>query len=99
MAGAFFIFDRALAFARLSVWIVGVQWPDDSVIPSFRHLLEEHKPSLPLRVAINVTVTARSLMLKTGIVEDAIFLVARTQRHQGWHRGTAWQSIKPRNRS
>ena len=33
-------------------------------------------------------------MLKTGIVEDAFFLIARTQRHQGWHRGTAWQSIK-----
>jgi IS5 family transposase len=50
--------------------------PDESTILRFRHLLEEHSLSLQIMAAINATLAARGLMLKSGTVVDATLIAA-----------------------
>lgn len=50
--------------------------PDESTILRFRHLLEAHNLSAQLLAAINATLTAKCLMLKTGTVVDATLIAA-----------------------
>ena len=50
--------------------------PDETTILRFRHLLEAHALSLQIMAAINATLAARGLMLKTGTVVDATLIAA-----------------------
>ena len=61
-------------FAGLDAGITRL--PDESTILRFRHLLEEHELSLQLMAAINATLAAKGLLLKTGTVVDATLIAA-----------------------
>jgi IS5 family transposase len=61
-------------FARLDPGMSRL--PDESTILRFRHLLEEHSLSLQIMAAINATLAARGLMLKSGTVVDATLIAA-----------------------
>ena len=61
-------------FARLDAGITRL--PDESTIPRFRHLLEQHNLSVQLLAAINATLSAKGLMLKVGTVVDATLIAA-----------------------
>jgi IS5 family transposase len=50
--------------------------PDESTILRFRHLLEAGDLSLQIMAAINATLSAKGLMLKTGTVVDATLIAA-----------------------
>lgn len=50
--------------------------PDESTILRFRHLLEQKELSPKIMPAINATLAARGLMLKTGTVVDATLIAA-----------------------
>ncbi len=50
--------------------------PDESTILRFRHLLEQKELSPQIMAAINATLAARGLMLKTGTVVDATLIAA-----------------------
>ena len=50
--------------------------PDESTILRFRHLLETHNLSLQILATVNVTLTAKGLMLKSGTVVDATLIAA-----------------------
>jgi IS5 family transposase len=50
--------------------------PDESTILRFRHLLEEHELSPKIMAAINATLAAKGLLLKTGTVVDATLIAA-----------------------
>jgi IS5 family transposase len=45
--------------------------PDESTILRFRHLLEAHNLSLEILAAVNATLAAKGLLLKSGTVVDA----------------------------
>ena len=53
-----------------------VRLPDESTILRFRHLLEAHGLALGMLQAVNATLSARGLMLKTGSVVDATLIQA-----------------------
>ena len=53
-----------------------VRLPDESTILRFRHLLEAHGLAHRMLQAINATLSARGLMLKTGSVVDATLIQA-----------------------
>jgi IS5 family transposase len=61
-------------FAHLDAGISRL--PDESTILRFRHLLEEHNLSIQLLAAINATLAAKGLLLKTGTVVDATLIAA-----------------------
>ena len=63
-------------FAGLDAGITRL--PDESTILRFRHLLKEHNLGLQLLGAINATLTAKGLMLKTGTVVDATLIAAHS---------------------
>lgn len=50
--------------------------PDESTILRFRHLLERHQLSLQLLAAVNATLAAKGLLLKSGTVVDATLIAA-----------------------
>jgi IS5 family transposase len=50
--------------------------PNESTILRFRHLLEEHELSPKIMAAINATLEAKGLLLKTGTVVDATLIAA-----------------------
>jgi len=53
-----------------------VRLPDESTILRFRHLLEKHGLAAQMFAAVNATLTAQGLMLKTGSVVDATLIHA-----------------------
>jgi IS5 family transposase len=53
-----------------------VRLPDESTILRFRHLLEKHGLAAQMFAAVNATLTAKGLMLKTGSVVDATLIHA-----------------------
>ncbi len=53
-----------------------VRLPDESTILRFRHLLEAHGLAHAMLQAVNATLSARGLMLKTGSVVDATLIQA-----------------------
>ena len=61
-------------FARLDPG--SMRLPDETTILRFRHLLEDNNLSIQLLAAINATLTAKGLMLKTGTVVDATLIAA-----------------------
>ena len=61
-------------FAGLDAGITRL--PDESTILRIRHLLNEHNLGLQLLGAINATLTAKGLMLKTGTVVNATLIAA-----------------------
>ena len=61
-------------FARLDAAMDRL--PDETTILRFRHLLEEHNLGIQLLAAINATLIAKGLMLKTGTVVDATLIAA-----------------------
>lgn len=50
--------------------------PDESTTLRFRHLLEKKQLSLQLLTTVNPTLTAKGLMLKSGMVVDASLIAA-----------------------
>lgn len=50
--------------------------PDESTILRFRHLLEAHDLAPQMLAAVNATLAARGLMLKSGTVVDATLIAA-----------------------
>ena len=68
--------DMALyrEFARLDAG--ATRLPDESTILRFRHLLEANDLSLKILGAVNATLAARGLMLKSGTVVDATLIPA-----------------------
>ena len=50
--------------------------PDESTILRFRHLLEAHNLSLQILGAVNATLAAKGLLLKSGTVVDATLIAA-----------------------
>ena len=63
-------------FARLDTGMSRL--PDESTILRFRHLLEVHDLSPKIMAAINATLAARGLLLKTGTVVDATLIAAQS---------------------
>jgi IS5 family transposase len=61
-------------FAHLDAGITRL--PDESIILSFRHLLEEHGLGQQILVAVNAKLIDRGLMLKTVTVMDATLICA-----------------------
>ena len=61
-------------FARLDPG--SMRLPDEATILLFRHLLEDNNLSIQLLAAINATLAAKGLMLKTGTVVDATLIAA-----------------------
>jgi IS5 family transposase len=61
-------------FAQLPDGIVRL--PDESTILRFRHLLEKHGLAAQMFAAVNATLGAKGLMLKTGSVVDATLIAA-----------------------
>jgi IS5 family transposase len=53
-----------------------VRLPDESTILRFRHLLEKHGLAAQMFAAVNATLGAKGLMLKTGSVVDATLIAA-----------------------
>ena len=53
-----------------------VRLPDESTILRFRHLLEKHGLAARMFAAVQSTLTAKGLMLKTGTVVDATLIHA-----------------------
>jgi IS5 family transposase len=53
-----------------------VRLPDESTILRFRHLLEKHGLAAQMFAAVNATLTAQGLLLKTGSVVDATLIHA-----------------------
>ena len=53
-----------------------VRLPDESTILRFRHLLEKHGLAAQMFAAVQSTLTAKGLMLKTGTVVDATLIHA-----------------------
>jgi transposase, IS5 family len=53
-----------------------VRLPDESTILRFRHLLEKHGLAARMFAAVNATLTAQGLLLKTGSVVDATLIHA-----------------------
>ena len=53
-----------------------VRLPDESTILRFRHLLERHGLAAKMSAAVNATLVANGLMLKTGSVVDATLISA-----------------------
>jgi transposase, IS5 family len=53
-----------------------VRLPDEGTILRFRHLLEKHGLAMQMFAAVNATVGAKGLMLKTGSVVDATLIAA-----------------------
>ena len=53
-----------------------VRLPDESTIRRFRHLLEKHGLAAQMFAAVNATLGAKGLMLKTGSVVDATLIAA-----------------------
>ena len=53
-----------------------VRLPDESTILRFRHLLEKHGLAAQMFAAVNATLGAKGLMLKTGSVVDATLISA-----------------------
>jgi len=53
-----------------------VRLPDESTILRFRHLLEKHGLAAQMFAAVNATLGAKGLMLKTGSVIDATLIAA-----------------------
>lgn len=51
-----------------------VRLPDESTILRFRHLLEKHGLAVQMFAAVNATLTAKGLILKTGSVVDATLI-------------------------
>ena len=77
--------------------------PDRVSILRFRHLLEEHQLSIQILAAVNATLTAKGLLLKSGTVVDATLIAApsstknstgkrdpemhQTKKGNQWHHG------------
>ena len=61
-------------FAQLPEGLVRL--PDESTILRFRHLLEKHGLATQMFAAVNATLGAKGLMLKTGSVVDATLIAA-----------------------
>ena len=61
-------------FAQLTDGLVRL--PDESTILRFRHLLEKHGLAAQMFAAVNATLGAKGLMLKTGSVVDATLIAA-----------------------
>ena len=61
-------------FAQLPEGLVRL--PDESTILRFRHLLEKHGLAAQMFAAVNATLGAKGLMLKTGSVVDATLIAA-----------------------
>ena len=61
-------------FAQLPEGLVRL--PDESTILRFRHLLEKHGLAAQMFAAVNATLGAKGLMLKTGSVVDATLISA-----------------------
>ena len=77
--------------------------PDRVSILRFRHLLEEHQLSIQMLAAVNATLTAKGLLLKSGTVVDATLIAApsstknstgkrdpemhQTKKGNQWHHG------------
>lgn len=61
-------------FAQLADGLVRL--PDESTILRFRHLLEKHGLAAQMFAAVNATLGAKGLMLKTGSVVDATLIAA-----------------------
>jgi transposase, IS5 family len=53
-----------------------VRLPDESTILRFRHLLEKHGLAAQMFAAVNATLSAQGLLLKTGSVVDATLIHA-----------------------
>jgi IS5 family transposase len=53
-----------------------VRLPDESTILRFRHLLGKHSLAAQMFAAVNATLGAKGLMLKTGSVVDATLIAA-----------------------
>jgi IS5 family transposase len=53
-----------------------IRLPDESTILRFRHLLERHGLAAQMFAAVNATLTAQGLLLKTGSVVDATLIQA-----------------------
>jgi transposase, IS5 family len=70
------LFDMPLyrEFAQLPEGMVRL--PDESTILRFRHLLEKHGLAAQMFAAINATLSAKGLILKTGSVVDATLIAA-----------------------
>ena len=72
--------EEALHDVPLFREFAGLGWdsrlPDESTILRFRHLLEAGDLSLQVMTAINATLAAKGLMLKTGAVVDATLIAA-----------------------
>lgn len=61
-------------FARLDPGVMRL--PDESTILRFRHLLEANNLSIQIMAAINATLAAKGLILKSGTVVDATLIAA-----------------------
>jgi IS5 family transposase len=83
-------------FAQLDAGITRL--PDESTILRFRHLLEAHNLNAKLLATINVTLTAKGFMLKTGTVVDATLIAApsSTKNYKG-ERDTEMHQTKKGN--
>ena len=70
------LFDVPLfrEFAQLTEGMARL--PDESTILRFRHLLEKHGLAAQMFAAVNATLGAKGLMLKTGSVIDATLIAA-----------------------
>jgi IS5 family transposase len=70
------LFDVPLfrEFAQLPTGIARL--PDESTILRFRHLLEQHGLAEQILAAVNATLSAKGLLLKSGSVVDATLIAA-----------------------
>ncbi len=70
------LFDVPLfrEFAQLPTGVARL--PDESTILRFRHLLEQHGLAEQILAAVNATLTAKGLLLKSGSVVDATLIAA-----------------------
>ncbi len=70
------LFDVPLfrEFAQLPTGVARL--PDESTILRFRHLLEQHGLAAQILVAVNDTLSAKGLLLKSGSVVDATLIAA-----------------------
>ena len=70
------LFDVPLfrEFAQLPTGVARL--PDESTILRFRHLLEQHGLAEKILAAVNATLTAKGLLLRSGSVVDATLIAA-----------------------
>jgi IS5 family transposase len=74
MEEAFFDVPMYREFAQLPDGVVRL--PEESTILRFRHLLEKHGLAAQMFAAVNATLGAKGLMLKTGTAVDATIIAA-----------------------